>query len=185
MKNVNFVLSIIAIGMSIFMYIENREYHKAVVDLKNTQRELSKTDHVQTEEKSNYLKKGTIAPSFSYPDENGDTVHENYSNKKYTLLVFSSSQCPYCMEFYPVLDAFQKANTNTEVLVLQEFSTPESNKKFLDSTKYNFKMLAAVDEVYDNYKIDATPTCVFLDSEHTVDSTLIAPTLGELISFVE
>jgi thiol-disulfide isomerase/thioredoxin len=110
-----------------------RATQRVMVD---TQDKLSSTfdfmDKVATqtkkaEEVKMPLTEGSEAPTFSLKDENSQEVKlEDYKGKK-TLLVFSQESCPYCKDFYPVLNEFQAQKEDVNVVVMQIGSTPEQN----------------------------------------------------------
>ncbi len=183
MKKSTLVLSLLALGMALFGYVENRKYHKAVIVLQKEHVKINKILKKILEipsEGHSYLEVGTPAPEFSLADANGAFVTQNTSDKANTLLVFSNKNCHYCEAFYPVLDSFANGNPEVSVLVLQGESNQEMNKTFLDTTGYNFKMLVSNDSILDAYKIDGTPTCVYLDSNSKVLTTFSAASLDEI-----
>jgi methylamine dehydrogenase accessory protein MauD len=168
-----------------------RATQRVMVD---TQDKLSSTfdfmDKVATqtkkaEEVKMPLTEGSEAPTFSLKDENSQEVKlEDYKGKK-TLLVFSQESCPYCKDFYPVLNEFQAQKEDVNVVVMQIGSTPEQNKKYKQEESITAPLLAASYEQLTAYKIKNTPTSVLLDEEGKVLGTKNVSKLEELISFVK
>lgn len=184
MKKSTILLSILALGIAIFGYVENRKYHRAVVVLQKEHIKLNKIIKKFLEVPSpdhEYLENGIPAPSFSLPDTNGDSIAHNFSKKAHTLFVFSAKDCHYCEDFYPSLDSFtKKYPEKLDVVVLQTDSDVESNKTFLEEKGYSFKMLNANQELLDDYKINGTPTAVLLDASYAIKTTFVANTLSEI-----
>jgi methylamine dehydrogenase accessory protein MauD len=131
------------------------------------------------------LAEGSEAPAFALKDENSQEVKlEDYKGKK-TLLVFSQEACPYCKDFYPVLNEFQAQKEDINIVVMQIGSTPEQNKKYKQKENITAPLLAASYEQLTAYKIQSTPTSVLLDEEGKVLGTKTVASLEELTSFVK
>jgi thiol-disulfide isomerase/thioredoxin len=183
MKKSTILLSVVALGIAIFAYVENRAYHRAVVVLQKEHIKVNKILKKMLEVPSKghtYLKPGIAAPDFSFPNADGEYVQQNSTDAEHTLLVFSNKGCHYCDEFYPVLDSFAKAYPEVPVVVLKGYSDQEYNRKFLDSTGFDFTVLDATQAIFDAYKIDGTPTCVYLDAAHKIVSTFGAENVDEI-----
>ena len=184
MKKGTLIISVIAIAIAIYGYAENRKYHKAVVVLQKEHIKLNKIIkkflEVPTPEHE-YLENGTAAPNFNLENTKGEYIEPDFSTKPNTLLVFSARGCSHCDEFYPSLDSFaKKYPEKIDIVIAKTESSVALNKRFLDSTGYNFKVLNANQSIFDDYKIDGTPTCVLLDKDTHVETTFIASTLSEL-----
>ena len=127
---------------------------------------------------------GADAPDFNLEDENQNEVTlSNYTGKK-TLLIFSQESCPYCEDFYPVLNAFQETEPNVEVVILQLGSDSKSNKAYKMQQGINAPILAATQFDMENYKIQKTPTSVLIDEEGKIVATQNIKELDELFDFV-
>lgn len=131
------------------------------------------------------LAEGSEAPAFTVQDENAQEVKlADYKGKK-TLLVFSQESCPYCKDFYPVLNDFQTQKQDVNVVVMQLGSTPEANKAYKKQEGINAQVLAATFDHMQAYKVQVTPTSVLIDEEGKVIGTKTVSQLDELIAFVE
>jgi peroxiredoxin len=139
----------------------------------------------KAEEAQKPLEEGSEAPSFNLKDENEQEVKlEDFKGKK-TLLVFSQESCPYCQEFYPVLNEFQAQKENIKVVVMQVGSTPAENKKYKQKEGIKAPLLAASFKELQEYKVKATPTSVLLDEEGRVLGTETVSSLDELKDFIK
>jgi thioredoxin-related protein len=159
----------------------------------NTQKQLDTFEFMnkiakqtaKAEENKLLLVKGSEAPTFALRDENSQEVKlEDYKGKK-TLLVFSQEACPYCKDFYPILNEFQAQQEDMNIVVMQIGSTPEQNKKYKNKEGIRPSLLAASHELLQAYKIKGTPTSVLLDEEGKVLGTKTVSKLEELTAFVK
>ncbi len=168
-----------------------RATQRVMVD---TQNKLSSTftfmDKIDEENKkaadaAKPLETGMNAPDFTLPDENAQEMTlANYKGKK-TLLVFSQESCPYCKDFYPVLNEFQAQLAGVNVVVMQLGSTPEQNKAYKAKEGINAPLLAATYAELEAYKVQNTPTSVLLDEEGKVIGSKNVSQLEDLLAFVE
>ncbi|MDH7448167.1 TlpA family protein disulfide reductase [Aquimarina sp. 2201CG14-23] len=137
------------------------------------------------EEASKPLESGIKAPAFDLQDENLKKVSlADYKGKK-TLLVFSQPSCPYCIDFYPVLNTFQDKKEDVNVVIMQLNSDAKENKKYKKQYGIEVPILAATNTELANYKIRTTPTSVLLDENGKVYRTENPTTLDALEAFVE
>jgi thioredoxin-related protein len=127
---------------------------------------------------------GVAAPDFTLIDENQKQVTlANYKGKK-TLLVFSSEDCPYCENFYPVLNAFKESKQDIEVVIMQLNSKAENNKAYKSKQGITSTILAATQDEAQNYKIQRTPTSVLIDEDGKIVGTETITELDQLFDFV-
>ena len=131
------------------------------------------------------LASGTPAPDFSLEDENGQTVTLKDLFGKKTLLVFSQEGCPYCKNFYPVLNEFQLRDAEVQVVIMQLESTPEQNKRYKAQEGIQAPILAATIQELINYRVEGTPTSILLDEKGIVLGSQPVQHLDELLSFVK
>ena len=139
----------------------------------------------KAEEANKPLAAGTQAPGFTLQDENANEVNLADLSGKKTLLVFSQQSCPYCKNFYPVLNEFQAQQEDVNVVVMQIGSTPEQNKAYKAEQGINATLLAASASELQNYKVQVTPTSVLLDENGKIMGSKTVSQLQELIAFVE
>lgn len=131
------------------------------------------------------LAAGSEAPAFSLQNEEGKEVSLADLHGKKTLLVFSQESCPYCQNFYPVLNDFGAAREDVNVVVMQLGSTPEQNKAYKQQQGIDATVLAAGADELVAYKVTKTPTSVLLDEEGKVLGTRAVTQLAELNAFVQ
>ena len=131
------------------------------------------------------LEAGSEAPAFSLQNEEGKEVSLADLYGKKTLLVFSQESCPYCQNFYPVLNDFGAAREDVNVVVMQLGSTPEQNKAYKQQQGIDATVLAAGADELVAYKVTKTPTSVLLDEEGKVLGTRAVTQLAELNAFVQ
>jgi peroxiredoxin len=178
---------------SIYFTFMNKERIRATQRVMvDTQEKLETTfafmDQV-TEEKKKIedaqkpLVAGADAPNFTLEDENQKQVTlADYKGKK-TLLVFSSESCPYCEDYYPVLNAFKETQPNVEVVIMQLQSDAIHNKIYKEQQGINATILAATQAEAQSYKIQKTPTSVLLDEEGKIIASETITKLDDLFNF--
>jgi thioredoxin-related protein len=186
-------LILAGVAASIYFTFMNKERIRATQRVMvDTQEKLGTTfafmDQV-TEEKKKIedaqkpLVAGAAAPSFTLEDENQKQVTlADYKGKK-TLLVFSQESCPYCIDFYPVLNAFQETQQDVEVVIMQLGSDSKNNKAYKMQQGINAPILAATQAELESYKIVSTPTSVLLDEEGKIIASKSITKLDELFDF--
>jgi thioredoxin-related protein len=182
------------VAASIYFTFMNKERIRATQRVMvDTQEKLETTfafmDEVakskkQIEDAQKPLVAGADAPSFSLKDENQNEITlANYKGKK-TLLVFSQESCPYCEDFYPVLNAFKETQPNVEVVIMQLGSAAENNKAYKEQKGINATILAATQVDMENYKVLKTPTSILLDEEGKIIASKTITELDQLFDFV-
>ena len=139
----------------------------------------------KAEEAKQPLAKGVVSPAFELEDENTQVVNSTDLKGKKTLLVFSQESCPYCKDFYPVLNEFKSQKEDMNVVVMQIGSTPSENKKYKQQEGIKVPLLAASYRELQAFKIQGTPTSILLDEEGKVLGSKIISELDELMEFVE
>ena len=99
--------------------------------------------------------KGQIAPNFTLPDENGNSVElKSYMGKKLFLVFYPGDNTAVCTKqlcsYSSGFDDFK--NSSVEILAISMDSI-ESHKKFKEKFKLAFPLLADIDgKVCDLYK---------------------------------
>ena len=189
------ILTLAGVGATAYFTFMNKARIRATQRvLVDTQESLSSTvafmDKIAKAEQEQEaaqrpLASGTAAPNFSLADENGQTVSLQDLQGQKTLLVFSQESCPYCKNFYPVLNEFQATQDDVRVVIMQLDSTPEQNKAYKEQEGIHATMLAATANELQQYKVMQTPTSVLLDEEGTVLGVQAVSQLAELQGFVQ
>ena len=94
-------------------------------------------------------------------------------DKKAKMLVFSSSTCPNCEDYHPVLSDLAIKHDDIDIIVLEYDATPEAQKQVLKENDYKFAFVSTAGHVLDTLNIMYTPTTVILNTEHKVDTVLL------------
>lgn len=193
MFSVQFLVLTGVIGSIYFTFINKERIRATQRVMVDTQEKLKTTfafmDEVaekkkEIEEAQQPLLTGIEAPNFTLEDENQKQVTlADYKGKK-TLLVFSSEDCPYCENYYPVLKAFKESKQDIEVVIMQLNSKAENNKTYKKQQGITATILAATQSDAQNYKIQRTPTSILLDEEGKVIASETITELDQLFNFV-
>ncbi|WP_299438852.1 TlpA disulfide reductase family protein [uncultured Aquimarina sp.] len=158
----------------------NHKIHKAAASMA-TQLKIMLTPPPAPES----IATGIEAPAFSLINkENKEVSLATLSKEKKKILVFSSSTCQYCQDYYPELDKYTKENQEIEVIVIQAESTPEENEKLITNNNYSFDILVADQQVWQDYQIQATPTTIILDENNKIISSSISSTYADLTNLL-
>ena len=190
------ITSIVFIGILTYYTLLNRSRIRA------TQREVVKnqlrlTDNTtfitefrkelfSTEDPApNTLLPGDTAPSFALKNEYNNEVSLADLLGKKTLLVFSQESCPFCQEFYPVLNEFQSQNPNINIAIMQLGTSPDQNLIYKTKQGIESTILAATYDELEAYKITRTPTSVLIDENGKILGVKGISKLNDLTSFVE
>lgn len=75
---------------------------------------------------------GDKAPGFVLNNFQGHTVSLEDFKGKPLLLVFSSTTCSICQQFWPTLSEFSRENPDIPILMVSYGSAEESNKMIMD-----------------------------------------------------
>ncbi|MEO0585058.1 MAG: redoxin family protein [Bacteroidota bacterium] len=181
-------------GTAYFTHMNKARIQATQRVMVDTQMRLASTfafmDDVQSkkferEEARKPLAVGTLAPDFSLTDENNEEVNLDDFKGNKTLLVFSKEGCPYCQDYYPVLNEFQSQKSDVNIVVMQLGSEPEQNKQFKKQQGIEVPLLAASVDELKAYKIRGTPTSILLDEEGKILGSKVVSKLDELVEFVE
>jgi peroxiredoxin len=116
------------------------------------------------------LQAGAPASAFQLTDSEGTQRSlEDYQGRK-TLLVFSSPTCSFCTEMYPRLGKLAEGEdgAGVQVLLLQRDSTPRQNEELKSRYELGFPVLAATDEIFQQYQVPGTPFAVLVDERGAV-----------------
>ncbi len=154
--------------------------HKNFLDPIIEQEEMmQKLDSVKLEE-------GTNAPDFSLEDQNGNITNLASFTTPKTLLIFSSSQCSVCSEFYPDIQEFTQNQETIATAVIQLDANKDENLEMLQKNKYDFTLLAGNHDIFNLYKVTSTPTSVLINTAtKKVIKTENPTTLQELQEFTK
>lgn len=120
---------------------------------------------------SNVVK--TKAIDFKLKDLNGKELSLSDLKGKKVFLNFWATWCPPCRSEMPEIEKlYQETKDSNLVIVAVEIGEPlDTVKSFIDSNKYNFKVLLDSDQnVASKYNIASIPTSYFIDEDGNIVS---------------
>lgn len=121
----------------------------------------------------------TKAIDFKLKDLNGKELSLSDLKGKKVFLNFWATWCPPCRAEMPEIEKLYQETKNSDlVIVAVEIGEPLSTvKSFIDSNKYNFKVLLDLDQsVAAKYNITSIPTSYFID----VDGNIVTKNAGAM-----
>lgn len=121
----------------------------------------------------------TKAIDFKLKDLNGKDLSLSDLKGKKVFVNFWATWCPPCKAEMPEIEKlYQETKDSDLVIVAIEIGEPlDTVKSFIDSNKYNFKVLLDSDQsVSSKYGITSIPTSYFID----VDGNIISKRLGAM-----
>ncbi len=158
-------------GVSIVLLLLLVVLYKNFLNLKTEHNILKSeglTTYAEPEDDTTNYKKGDVF----YSVQGVDLKHQNVTlpilNYKKKVLVFTSSECSFCKEYYPTINTLVKEQPNLVVKVLQTQTSPEDNAAFLKANNYNFEIVTVSDAVFSDLNVFYTPTTFILNADNTV-----------------
>jgi hypothetical protein len=123
---------------------------------------------------------GTPAPEFVATDFEGreHSLSDLLASGLPLLLVFSTPTCPSCQVLMPRLPALANAYASLLHLVLITRGTKAQNAEKLKDAGALRVLVQQQYEISEGFNCTTTPSAVFVDSNHTVQSTLAAGPLA-------
>ncbi|ABR35117.1 TlpA family protein disulfide reductase [Clostridium beijerinckii] len=115
----------------------------------------------------------TKAIDFNLKDLNGNELSLSDLKGKKVFLNFWATWCPPCKAEMPEIERlYQETKDSDLVIVSVEIGEPLNTvKSFIDSNKYNFKVLIDPDQsVATKYNITSIPTSYFIDKDGIIVS---------------
>lgn len=115
----------------------------------------------------------TKAIDFKLKDLNGNELSLSDLKGKKVFLNFWATWCPPCKAEMPEIEKlYQETKDSDLVIVAVEIGEPlDTVKSFIDSNKYNFKVLLDPDQtVATKYNITSIPTSYFIDTDGNIAS---------------
>jgi peroxiredoxin len=180
-KSLIVLIAVVIIGVSIFtVKNHNTSSPKATPSVENTHNNGTTENKTSTEPigiNPSVIK--TKAVDFKLKDLDGNEVSLSDLKGKKVFLNFWATWCPPCKEEMPDIEKlYQETKDSDLVIVAIEIGEPLSTvKSFIDSNKYNFKILIDPSQsVATQYNIAAIPTSYFID----VDGNIISKNVGAM-----
>lgn len=129
------------------------------------------------------------ATDFKLKDLNGKDISLSDLKGKKIFLNFWASWCPPCEAEMPDIEKLYQETKGSDLVIIAVNlgEEPKTVKSFIDSNKYNFKVLLDEDQsVAIKYNITAIPTSYFVDKEGNIVSKKIgAMTYEEMKGYIE
>jgi thiol-disulfide isomerase/thioredoxin len=118
------------------------------------------------------VKAGDPFPAFSLRQLDGTVVNNEALLGRYTLINFMFADCAPCVKEVPYLNAFSKNHPGMN-FVAMTFDPDAEAKKFVETTSFEWKMLAGARQTIDAAGVRTYPTFALLDPRGAV--VAIAP----------
>jgi len=132
------------------------------------------------------LEMDTDAPPLVLQDTDGDQITLTDYRGRYVLLVFSSPDCPYCVEMYDGLNVYdQEFRSDDTAILLVSRSTEEQNQALKQDEGFSFPVLTATKDVFRSFSIRGTPTLVLVDKTGKIRACDVLLQVEEIVEFVQ
>ncbi len=176
-KNLNLGLSIFLLGALVFNVFRYKKLVTNYTTLSLNCKAFSDSITAQYQDALDdkiKLEKGQIFNTMDVVDTEGKALEVPNQEAKVKMIVFSSSTCPNCDTYHPILNNFANTHADIDIVVLQYDTNPEEQQKELKDKKYEFALVSTSLSVLDSLNVVYTPTTVILNKENKVDTVLIA-----------
>lgn len=113
---------------------------------------------------------GKLAPDFTLPSLDGQTVSLNDLRGQPVFINFWASWCPACREEMPLIQTVHERQAGQSqsaiILGINVGESPSTVEGFMQENELSFPVLLDITQtVAQNYNIRAIPTTFFIDSE--------------------
>jgi peroxiredoxin len=159
------------INMTVDGFTDNTGAIKAVVFRPQTEDEVAKTmateDTLQAQkQKSVDSLSTTFAPVFAAKDVNNESLDLTKLRGKVVVLNFWFIRCHGCVQEMPELNEIKAEfkNKNVEFIGLT-FDKEDEVKAFLQRTKFDYKIIAEAQKIFDQFNITACPVSIVINEE--------------------
>jgi len=131
-------------------------------------------------------RQGFIAPDFSLPDANGETITLSALEGQVVLVNFWASWCPPCRVEMPAIEAVYQDYRQKGVIVLAINATAQDDAQsalnFVRSNGLSFPILFDGDgSVYARYQISALPTSFFIGRDGKIGEVVVGGPMAEAL----
>jgi peroxiredoxin len=183
-KSLIILIASIVIGISIYTV---NKYNTSNTKAKSAQEATIKNNSDQSNSNNATTKPTLINPmvvktkavNFKLKDLDGKELSLSDLRGKKVFLNFWATWCPPCIAEMPEIEKlYQETKDSDLVIIAIEIGEPlDTVKSFIDSNKYNFKVLLDPDQnVAAQYGIASIPTSYFID----VDGNIISKSVGAM-----
>ncbi|MDH5506899.1 MAG: peroxiredoxin family protein [Anaerolineae bacterium] len=112
------------------------------------------------------LTPGSVAPNFVLENTDGKLVSLNEFAGSKVLLMFSSPDCPYCVELFPDLNNVNNDLMSKDIVfIMLSVGSHEENYALKVQQNFNFEILSIKKEQFDDYLIPGTPFFSLIDEK--------------------
>lgn len=110
---------------------------------------------------------GDLAPDFSLPGLDGQTVNLSAYRGRAVLLNFWTTWCPYCVDEFPLLQEYAELyDGRLVVLAVDKGESRPDVAGFVTGLDYHFVFLLDEDDAIAGlYRVNAIPLTLFIDSD--------------------
>lgn len=130
------------------------------------------------------LDSGTAAPDFVLTNFNNEAVNlSDYRGEK-VFLVFSSTDCLYCKEFWPEIKEFQEKYPEIKIIMISK-GTDEENLIMIEENGFDFDVLHWNQDVVQSYQVPGTPFIYLIDEDGNVQISGFSENLQEIEQLIQ
>ena len=183
-KSLIVLLAAVLVGVSIFTV---NTYNTSNAKNKASQENATNGTTIQNDSTNTAAQTIGISPNviktkaldFKLKDLEGNELSLSDLKGKKVFLNFWATWCPPCRAEMPEIEKLYQETKNSDlVIVAVEIGEPlDTVKSFIDSNKYNFKVLLDSDQsVASKYNIASIPTSYFID----VNGNIVSKNVGAM-----
>ncbi len=129
------------------------------------------------------LQTGAKSPLFTAESTDGDRISLQdlltNSENKYVFLVFSSTTCSACQQFWPELKRFAENHPDLAIIMMSNGEQSE-NETMQKEQDFPFPIVAWDENVANEYKVPGTPYLYLLSRDQQVLFSGFADEIGDL-----
>lgn len=170
------IVAVALIGFSVYtIYNSDSSNSKTESSLStiNDKNSTAKNSNLGQTVEANPNNLKTKAINFKLKDLNGNELSLSDLKGKKVFLNFWATWCPPCKAEMPEIEKLYEETKNSDLVIITvEIGEPlETVKPFIESNKYNFKVLLDPDQsVATKYNINSIPTSYFIDTDGNIVS---------------
>jgi peroxiredoxin len=113
------------------------------------------------------LELGVKAPTFHTNDVFNHEVSLNDFIGRKVVLVFSSTTCSVCQQFWPTLNEFKQSHPDLNFLMVSK-GTPEESQEMIRAQNFAFPVVPWEESIVSSYKIPGVPYFYVLDETQKI-----------------
>lgn len=126
----------------------------------------------------------TVAPDFVLTNFNNEVVNlSDYLGEK-VFLVFSSTDCLYCKEFWPKIKEFQGNFPEVKIIMISK-GTDEENLTMIKENDFNFDIFRWDEEMAQAYQVPGTPFIYLIGEDGVVQFSGFSEDLANIEQLIQ